>query len=342
MSKIWFISQWFAPIGHHATQLGEVVDAEFLTFSEALLSASQSSAESPDCVILTTRLISDPGLIFEAVDIIKFLREKNKELKIVLVEIEGFIHYEICHLLAPPTTSSFALPHLVGLMKTADLCVSTSSSAADVMKVIAPDSVVKVFGFIPEPDEMYERIYQEVNAHEDNYGDAITIGIGSKVGAARHGGLDFLAAAEMQRIQKNKEIVVVPLTGGVRVRYYEQLANILNFELEPPEERNYEDFLFRLGFLDVVFNMDPLSGASRLASECARMGVTCVGMEGNMYQKKYFPETCLTSVSPIAAANTAVKFPEIGKSARVRALKDGREAHIREWTAMLRGIGVDV
>lgn len=337
--KILFISGWQNIKLHHVTQIGVALNAEILydyDFLQKVYDNPTENLRDIECIITVPKFIHSPKDVQSLGLIIEKAKKHNCDTKFVMFEMEGLYYYEMIHLAEHNVEADKYLSWWAWILENIDLYITTNRDAVDIARLFVKNYEPQLFGFIPEDNILYNLAIKNADKRNSKY---LYVGIGSKVGPSRGGAIDVLAAYYLSK-QINKEVILVPLTGGVELDYYTWWGKTCGLRVEKQQQRDYYQFLKLLAGLDVVFNIDPLCGASRLASECARVRVPCVGQKRSLYHQKYFPTLCVDRPSPILAARKYLENPDAADEAYTLSHEDNRSAHIERLRTMLRDIGV--
>jgi len=347
MPRVAFISTWGKPSGpgmempFHVTEMGNIFDADFmgLTTLGRSIPLGEIKLKEYDLVFIITRMVNSTEDLRYAKIIIEHIRLKYPNTKIVTSDIEGVDYYEKSHL----GGRGYAPNVLVNLAKViagSDLALTGSESHATVLQALACTDNVEVFGFIPTHDEVYEGAYHDTLGKRTN-----KVGIGAKAGPARRGCSDIIAVGKWggTRASSSDCPQIVPLTNGRIVHEYKELAKYYGMDIVWNEGLSYSDYLKSLCELDFVINLDTLAGCSRLAYECARMGVPCIGSKHSYYQNLYFPELSVYG-NDMSEVYRRIEDAMSGSwyNAKMMAQEDNRENHITDLYVMLDAIGVDL
>ena len=348
------LSYWVNALPFHATQMGEAMDADFI-FTPAMDDEGLiKCAEEHDLLFLCTEMLSKPADVIRFVKMLTELKGRgNKTAKIVFMEVELFTYYELAFLGIDFVRDNIKNAELemfepripewwFKLLRLTDLNIAMSDHASQVIKLAAPDVPVEVLAFIPEPDWVYEEV-QAATKRKDK--DTLFVGIGSKIGPGRLGGLDTLVAAELKR-RLNRKVAIVPLTAGGSAEYYKMLADSLGLRCVEPMGLSYLEYLSALCGLDLVIHLDPLQSVGRLSFESAMMGVPCIGTQHIYYQGKLFPKLSMKSLDPFEAVELAMMAMGEGREkilddAKKLARNNNRECQTERREMMLKDICVD-
>jgi len=348
-----FVSQWGAVAPHHPTQMADVIGAGFISYSQLRdgFSSSIITAKTlyeAESALWCSRSVSD---FIDLKNFVTFGKEiefaKREKPKLILFDLEGLTYLSLSCL--GKQAPNEALEYFAMALAYADLVIVGSESSAQAFKALVPEANIEAFGFIPEETTFYDYCAKNPIFVYEKAQNEIWAGIGSKVGLARGGLFDCLAISEFRKhYDEPLNVCLFPLTNGVNIHTYSVLSRGLAMDLEQSKSLSYSDFLRQLAALDIVINLDPLDGASRLASECARVKTPCIGLRHSMYQKKYFDDISVDSNDLEEVAAIAHELIEGGKShpsvikAYELAREDDRDAHISQWKQMLKGIGVEL
>ena len=346
-----FVSPWGQILHHHHTQITKLMNGSFLSYSQLRHGFADSvnlkmKLSKCETITLVTSLVNDYREHTDASFIGYDLSQMEEPRpKVIIIELNGLAHYSYAQI--ENKLPAKALENFAKSLACADLVIAQSESSMAGFKALVPEANVQLFGFIPEPTALYDYCtdYPEFRLGSN----LISVGIGAKGGLGRGGLPDVFAASLMREyLDDGKEVVLVPLIADLKVPAYDVLADGLNMQIVPSQMQSYSDFLKRLSSLDVVINMDSLDGASRLASECARVKTPCIGMRHSMYQKKYFKELSFDAVNLDNIARLAAELVTEGKEHKLvkraykRAIAHDRDAHIKEWKTLMGSIGVEI
>ena len=352
--KATFLSDWAGVLPHHVTQMGAVLDAEMVPLCPEGVNSILSQMEDgwySDVIVMVTRMVNKPSSVVQAQRLASAVLEDQRcETKLVLLDIEGLAYLELAHLRDGSLPNPPSLAEYLWLANRVHLNISMSRSSDGLIRSMAPKVSCRLFGFIPEPDEVYDGCYR-VRKGFMTHPYVINIGIGAKAGPARRGLTDVLTAIEIGRRLGKAVNIHIPFGSGEHLYLY----NALIKNSEPrvtasfvPFDGEYGTFLRRLVEYDLVVNLDPIDGASRLASECARVGVPCLGMRHSYYQELFFPYLSVDVADPYVAARQyceALRASRISRyleHAREISNEHNREASTRKWKSLLREIGVPI